>query len=162
MKYNAMEICRIGIEVERNGREYYLQAHRQVTDENLKPVLLRLADEELAHERTYQRILEKLQADAQATEACCFDEEYGRYLEALAASRTFTDALPVATFLAGVATPAEILVRAMDFEKDAILWFTEIRKWVDADDQPVIDQFIAFEKEHLTILLNELEKLKGQ
>lgn len=162
MKYSAIEICKIGIEVESNGRAYYLEARRRIKDENLKRLLLKLADEESFHEQMYRKILAKLEAEAGLAEACCFDDEYARYIEALAAARTFTSAQSVETGLAAAATPAAILTHAMAFEKDAILWFTEMRRWVDAEEQPVIDQFIAFEKQHLTLLSAEVEKLRRQ
>lgn len=159
MNFSAIEICKIGIEVERNGYRFYEQAQAKVNNESLHKMFGELAEAEKIHERTYIKILEQLEAEQGSQEDCCFEQEYSAYLTALANSRVFTADRTPESVIAGIDTPAELITTAMGFEKDAILWLTEMRNWVKDDEKPIIEEFIKYEKEHLATLSTALAKL---
>ncbi|NLH49275.1 MAG: ferritin family protein [Myxococcales bacterium] len=161
MKWSAIEICKIGVEVERNGRAFYLKARDKVADEDLQKLFSRLADAELIHEKTYLQILERLEIADPAESECCYDQEYDIYLGALADTRVFTPQRTVDQIIAPLKTPSDLLRVAMGFEKDAILWLSEMINLVADDEKPVIEEFISYEKEHLAVLMTELKKLSA-
>jgi len=159
MNYSGIEICKIGIEIERNGHQFYTKAAEMIEDDKLKQLLLRLAQDELEHEAVYQRLLDEFASDNEQQEECCFDEHYDAYIKALANARVFTDRNTVERVLGKIEGAVDILETAMGFEKDAILYLTEVRQFVQAKDRGIIDDLIGFEKDHLAILDARLEKI---
>ncbi|MDP8224412.1 MAG: ferritin family protein [Candidatus Lernaella stagnicola] len=159
MKFSAVEICKIGVEVERNGYRFYTMAQKKTDSEDLAKLFGELAQAEQMHERTYKQILERLELAEGGEEDCCFDQEYSTYLQALANSRVFTAQRTVEKVLEGIESPEDLVFTAMGFEKDAILWLSEMRNWVEETEKPIIDEFIAYEKEHLSFLQRVLATL---
>jgi rubrerythrin len=159
MQFSAVEICKIGVEVERNGKRFYTQAAGKVADPALQKLFADLAKAEAVHEKMYLKLQEQLEASGEDEEECCFDQEYSMFLQALANSRVFTPDNTVDMALAKIDRPQDLILIAMGFEKDAILWFTEMRSWVSDEEKPVIEEFISYEKEHLSTLMGVLATL---
>ncbi len=159
-KYSVVEICRIGVQLERNGHIFYTKAANLTTDEEFKVVLLRLAQDELEHERAYRRIMEELEKEDQQT--CCFDQEYYDYIQSVADRRILTDEAGIESLISGVSSAIEFLEMAMKFEENAIFYFTETKKFVHERDVALLDQFIEYEKDHWHILNERRKKLLAE
>ena len=142
-KYSVVEICRIGVQLERNGHIFYTKAANLTTDEEFKVVLLRLAQDELEHERAYRRIMEELEKEDQQT--CCFDQEYYDYIQSVADRRILTDEAGIESLISGVSSAIEFLEMAMKFEENAIFYFTETKKFVHESDVALLGQIIESE-----------------
>lgn len=156
-KYSAVEICRIGAQLELNGHLFYTKAANITTDLEFKEVLLRLAQDELEHERAYRRIMKELEKED--PETCCFDQEYYDYIQSVADRRILTDEAGIEKLISQMSGPIEFLETAMKFEENAIFFFTEIKRFVRAPDVALLDQFIQYEKDHWNILNERREKL---
>lgn len=157
-QYSGIEICKIGIEVEKNGYQFYTKAAEMVDDFDLQQLFKQLANDEKDHETVYRRILELLESTKPDEKDSNLGEEYGLYIQALADSRVFSGKKTVEKVLAKIEDPMDLFDIAMGFEKDAILYFMETKNFVGEEDQAILDQFIDYEKNHLKIL-NERKQI---
>ncbi len=78
-------------------------------------------------------------------------------MKALAEEHVFTDDKASKDMLRKASSDKEALQIAIGFEKDSILFFGEMRKFVPDRDQRAIEELIRQEREHLR-KLSELKK----
>ena len=87
--FNADEIFEMAEQMERNGESFYKKAAASIQDSNHQALLLKLADMEVEHEKTFKAMRRDL-SDA-AKSATVFDPEgeAALYLRALVDIRVF-------------------------------------------------------------------------
>ena len=155
--FSGNEIVDIAVKIEENGREFYLAAADAAQDSNLAAVLTKLADDEVEHKAAFQAFYS--QGEDYALEPG-YNEEVDAYIKALAGSEIFAPGKSVADLARGAKDIFEVLNLAMGAEKDSILYYTEMKDWVQPKDKSVIGEIILEEKKHLKELSDLHKKLR--
>ena len=151
--FNAAEVAKAAVEIERKGQAFYKAAAKQAENEEARKFFAYFAGEEAKHEQVFESMCSRLgdtELPAWATE-----EEYAEYLSALIDSHSLfvngqTAALPAGASL------QEAIRMALGFEKDSILFFKEMRELVPDGEKPVVQECIDEEKRHILQLTQML------
>lgn len=141
--FSGRELVEIALQIERNGFAFYTVALERAADPRAKQVYAHLRSEEERH----IAIFERLSPEGLAEES--YPEEATAYVQALATSRVFTDQEQVSQAVAQAPSPDEVLRLGMGFEKDSILFYTQMRELVKRSGREVVDMLLAEEKRHL-------------
>jgi rubrerythrin len=144
--FSGNEIVDIAVSIEENGRAFYLAAAQSLEDENLAATLKKLADDELEHKTIFEALYK---SDEDYSLDAGYNEEVDAYIKAMASAQVFAPGKSVAELARGAGDVFHVLTLAMGAEKDSILYYSEIRNWVQPKDRDVINKIISEEKKHL-------------
>lgn len=155
--FSGNEIIDMAMRIEENGRAFYLAAAERAEDENLAAVLRKLADNEVEHKTTFQALYK---GDDKYNTVEGYDEEADAYIKAMAGAQVFAPGKSVADIAKEAKDVFEVLMLAMGAEKDSILYYTEMARWVQPKDKDVITSIAIEEKSHLKTLMQLHDSLK--
>ena len=161
IKFSAGEVFEMARQMERNGAAFYRKAAENVSEKDLRELLLCLAAMEDDHERTFAGMADKLAASDRWRNVFDPDGQGARYLRVMVAGKVFDskDAGPAAR-LTGTETSQEILVTAIGLENDSILFYLGMKEAVSGDRGHVqIDGIIRQEMNHVADLTQQLTAL---
>jgi rubrerythrin len=148
--FAGSEIIEIGIQIEKNGQEFYSSVSQHSKSQKAKELFDFLAAEEGNHIRVFQEILKK----ATKYEPQGIDSgDYFAYMNALASEHVFTKKDKGAQVAQSIAGDREAIEKAIGFEKDSIVFYEGMRKVVPGYDQKIVDALIAQEQSHLKQLV---------
>jgi len=154
--FKASEVLKIAVQIEKNGMAFYTEVKNKSKCFPVQELFDFLAKEEVRHEHTFRSLLEKT-GDYEPVES--YPGEYERYLEAIAGENVFTQSDAMKQIARKAVSDKEAIDLAIGFEKDSIIFFSELRKFVPADDQGIVEKIIGEEKGHLTKLLDLKKKV---
>jgi rubrerythrin len=153
--FNAEEIFKMAEQIERNGAKFYNTAAEKTADPEGKKFLLKLAEMEVEHEKTFAAL--KSELSAKEKDSAIFDpeDEAGLYLRALADTRVFFQKED------DFSSMKAILKSAIEAEKDSIVFYLGMKEAVpDKLGKNRIDGIIKEEMGHIRLLSRELAALK--
>jgi rubrerythrin len=153
--FNADDIFEIAEQLERNGAKFYKNAAGNISDPDSKAFLLKLADMEVEHEKTFHALRATLAGKEK--EPTVFDpqDEAVLYLKALADTRVFFEKE------ISVTSMKEILKSAIEAEKDSIIFYLGMKDAVpEKSGRNKIEAIIKEEMGHIRLLSKELVGLK--
>lgn len=148
--FAGSEIVELGIQIEKNGRDFYNELVKLSKNQRSQSIFKFLAGEEEKHIIIFQKILEKA---AQYEPAEAYPGEYFAYLKALAGDYVFTKKNTGADMAKNAKNEEEAVRLGIGFEKDSILLYEGMKKVVSEDDAKVVDALILQEQNHLRQLL---------
>jgi rubrerythrin len=152
------EIVEIGIEKEKKRRDFYAIAADRFKDHaELAELFGRLRDWEEEHIKKFSEIRDQV-SKAQYTESYAGETE--SYMRALIESELYNEVTPEA-FAEKIKTPAEALDMGIRFEKDAILFFNGLSRFVDEKSKKIAEKLIEEEQQHMLYLFNKKKELAG-
>ena len=132
-QFNADEIFEMGEEVERNGARFYRAAEKRFDDPALKEVLRDLGDQEVDHIQTFRRLRKELVSETGVMDDFDPQGEAAAYLRAAAGNHVFLTSRSVHELVADLKTARDVLLLAIRFERDTIVFFEAMRDLVPAD-----------------------------
>ena len=144
--FSASEIVEIGIEIEKNGRDFYAELVRVSKNEKAKEVFGFLGAEEEKHIKRFKELLSQVKK-YDTSEA--YTGEYFSYLRALSEGYVFTKSGKGAETAKNIKKEKEAVEAGIGFEKDSILFYHEMKKFVLEGEQKIIDKLLEEEQEHL-------------
>lgn len=148
--FAGSEILEIGIQIERNGKDFYAALSASAKDAQAKGLFDFLAKEEARHIAKFQEILAEVEKyQPQGLDA---DDYYG-YMNALASESVFTQKDSGRELAKKVKDAKEAVDIGITAEKDSIVFYEGMKKVVPQNDHKVVDQVIAQEQIHLQKLL---------
>ena len=153
MVHSAQTALDVAISIEQRGRDFYLKASEQAKDPKLLSLLAILAAEEERHLGLYRQILDQVSGGA-------FQEVelvggYGKFIQAL--SDEVLQPLKIPEPFSNEAC----LEMALRFEKDTLMFFTEIKAFMQDDALKIVEQICSEEKNHILRIIdyrNQQEK----
>ncbi len=152
------EIVEIGIEKEKKRRDFYaIAAERFSGRKELADLFARLRDWEVQHIRKFEQIRDTV-VKAQYAES--YEGETQAYMDALVDGELYARITPE-SFASLVHSPEEALDRGIGFEKDAILFFSQLTKFVDEKSGEIVKTLINEEKQHVLYLFEMKKSLTG-
>lgn len=154
--YAIHELVTFAVEIEKQGAAFYeAMAKRTVSGEAQKLYVL-LRDEELIHQRRYQRMLESVSVDS--AKGAEYSDDYYLYLRAVVEKVIFDPREAVKE--KALQSDAEVIDFALGKERDSILYYTEMKKNVPQQYHATVDQIIAEEQLHIIKLLDIREHIE--
>ena len=160
--YNADEVLAMAEEIERNGRAFYIRAAEIASDGDAHTLLSELADWEKGHEALFAKMRADLPEDGKTAAIFDADDNAELYLQSAADSHVFNVHKDPTEILSGSETPAEVLQKALSFERDSILFFVGMSKAVpERLGVDKVNQIVQEEMNHVAYLNKEIRKLKG-
>jgi rubrerythrin len=154
--YTLPELVRFGVQIEKNGRDFYDLASKNVKADRVRQVFEYISNDEQQHIAAVEGIVSDI--DANARPAGRFPAEYMEYLNALVDENVFTKSKQGSEVARALRNDMQAVETGLGFEKDAILLYTEIRKLAGADAHEALDKLIAEEQDHFRRLA---EVMKG-
>lgn len=152
--FNAAEVIDMGIEKEKKRRDFYGLVAGKFKDEGMKELFSKLRDWEEEHIKKFTRIRDSVE-EPEATES--YEGELGAYMKAVVDDMLYKE-VSAAAFGKHVKDPLTAIKYGITFEKDAILFFNEILRYIAPHNKEAVQKLIDEEKAHI-IYLSDL-KLK--
>ena len=150
------DLVDIGIEKEKKRRDFYKLAAEHFTgEEQLVELFTRLAAWEEEHIEKFEEIRESVSGGHNWES---YPGELEAYMQAVVESSLYDKVTPE-LFGELVKTPADAFNVALKFEKDAILFFSGLSKYVTGEISKVTGQLIQEERDHvvqLTMMRKEM------
>ena len=158
--YNADEIFEMAMQIERNGARFYRKAAGWLKQPGQKDLLLELAAMEDDHLKTFTAMRDQLtDADRQSMVSDPYDEA-ALYLQAIADGHVFDVHADPSALLTGKESLEDVLHKAIDIEKDSVVFYVGMREQVPARlGKDRIDRVIREEISHIARLSAQLAAL---
>lgn len=151
--FSGSEVVELGIQIERNGFDFYTDLASATKDQKAKKIFGYLAVEESKHVKVFSKILDSVQ-DYEPVEL--YPEEYFAYLRKIADQSVFTKRGKGHEIASKIKDSEEAIEMAVSFEEESIRFFEEAKKAVSPEDELLIDKIILQEEEHIK-KLNDLK-----
>ena len=148
--FSGSEMVQIGIQIEKNGRDFYNVLEKQSTDEKSKEIFRYLSREEEKHIKVFEEILSSAE-NYEPAEA--YPGEYSNYMITLASESIFTQAGKGAELAKKVKSEKEAVEKGIGFEKDSIIFYEGMKKVVLGYSVGLVEQLIVQEQLHLKKLI---------
>ena len=139
------EILGFAVYIEERGYEFYVEAMKKLGDPKATELFQYLADEELKHEKVFKKLMEQ-EGDVRKGEP---DAEYQAYMKEFVKAHQLGDKEAIHAKLARLSTLDEILDLAMGFEKDSIVFFSELKEMFAKGCTSAVERVIHEEMGHL-------------
>lgn len=149
--FAGSEVVEIGIQIEKNGRDFYNALCEKIKDDSARNIFKFLAGEEEKHIIAFQNILDGLNKNEPAES---YPGEYFAYMQSLASQYIFTQQDKGREIAKAIKDKAEAVDKGIGFEKDSIVFYTGMKKVVPDYDHKIIDELIGQEQDHLKKLLD--------
>ncbi|QTL99516.1 rubrerythrin [Iocasia frigidifontis] len=152
---NAVEVLEMARDIEKRGRDFYLEQASNTGDKNLAALFNKLADDEKDHYERFGELLNKLQSEIKEEAVYVYEPEVSAYLRSLVEFSVFPEGDSVE--IKSIETALSFAIRA---EKDSILFYQELLIYNSGESAGVIKELIKEEKKHLLTLLEYRNKIK--
>lgn len=151
--FNAFEIFEIAEQIERNGVKFYRKVAESISDRSLRRALLELADMEAEHEQTFADMRKRLSDERRELRLFDPENEAALYLQAMADGHVFDLRKDPAEQMTAAETTEDILRRAIEAEKDSIVFYLGLRDFVPVEaGKDKVEAIIKEEMGHITVL----------
>jgi rubrerythrin len=158
--FNADEIFKIGVEIEKNGYAFYSAAAARSENKDNKKLLSELAHWEEKHIEIFEKLRKELSVLKDVMEEFDPDNMVHQYLKSIADSRVFVKGQKMDGELEKCKSPSDVLNAALAFEKDSVVFYSSMKEIVRSDlGKADVDKLISEELLHVGILTQELNKL---
>ena len=154
--FAASEIVEMGIQIEKNGRDFYNAICQKSKDPHAAEVFKLLAGEEEKHIGIFSSLLGKVQEHEPPQ---IYTDEYIAYMNALACEYVFTQKDKGLEIAKGIKTDKQAVELGIDFEKDSIIFYEGMKKAVPEYSLGVINELIRQEEIHLKKLVDLKKKI---
>lgn len=152
--FAGSEIVELGIQIEKNGRDFYNTLVTKSKIQKAKDMFKHLAEEEEKHIVVFQKILNSVNRYEPAES---YPGEYLAYMNVLAGEYVFTQKDKGKQIAQEIKSDKEAIDMGIGFEKDSIIFYEGMKKVVPEHDYKIIEQLINQEQEHLR-RLSDLKK----
>ena len=159
--YSATEVIEMAIKTEESGRKFYQGFAKKTKSPKLKQLFEFLASEEIKHKRNFTDLYKTIKDSPQSVPYNW--EEMSLYLKAITESRFFLGQTKSINLVKIAKTSKQALDFALGFERDTLLFYTEIISIVSAANRRLVEKIVAQEKNHIRQLQLMKESLtKGK
>lgn len=158
--FNADEVFAIGVEIEKNGKAFYLAAKDRTDDPVLKKLFDELAKWENNHINFFEKLRNELPTENMTQLEYDPDNIVHLYLKSVADEKIFLDQDYA---IDSCRDSLDILKKALEFEKDAVVLYSSMKDIVPEEmGKKEIDKLVYEELKHVAQLTKEIGKLKRQ
>lgn len=152
--FSGSEVIEVAVQIERNGLSFYRSVAALMEQEDIKQLFNHLADEEEAHIKSFESLLE---AFREYKPDIPDEEEYYEYIRMLAGMNVFTKKEDIDDVVGHIKNKKDALEVAIKFEKDTIVFFAEIKGLVKESQRDAVEELMREERGHLRKLFRKLK-----
>ncbi len=155
--FSAAEIVDMALEMERVGFKFYTALAESASNDETRAMFQWLASEEQVHEKEFEKLRE---GSGTYTLPESYPGEWQDYVRALIESLTILGDEEIRK-IAKSADFVEALKVGIALEKDSILFYEALKKYVPERERKTVEEIIAQEQSHLrrlTGVLREFQK----
>ncbi len=157
---NSYEILAIAVQVERNGVEFYRKAAGLFHESPAGELFSKLLQWERSHVDTFSKMLDEIATQTWQRGTYSPDRVLIPESKMLAGLAVFGVHPDPSEQLTGKETREDVLRVAIKKEKDAVVFYTGLKRFVmDPDDQATVDEVICEEMHHVRVLNQALEQV---
>ncbi len=150
--FSAAEIIDMGIVKEKKRRDFYGYAANKFKENDIKDLFSRLRDWEDEHVKKFTDIRESTETyEVQES----YQGEFAAYMKFVVDDMLYMQ-ISAEWFAESVTKPLAAIQYGIGFEKDAILFFSELLKYMMGPNKEKVEELIHEERKHL-IYLSELK-----
>ncbi len=143
---NISEVVEFAIYIEKNGYKFYVETLKKFNDARFMKLFQFLADEEFKHEATFKRLLNEV---GNFTPHESYPGEYQAYMKHFLSNHALANDDMLKEKIAGINTIQDAINVALDFEKDSIVLFTTLKKYIQYEKQFAVETIIQEEITHI-------------
>jgi rubrerythrin len=156
--FNAFEVFEIAEQIERNGTDFYIRAAELFDDPDICQMFLRLAKWEMEHEQTFAGMKQQL-SEQSRQEGTSGADDLLPDPRVMAGLAVFGMRSYPTEELRGRQEKTDIIRRAVEKEKDSIVFYHGLKEFVPAEaDKEKIDEIIKEEMRHIVTLDQSLKQ----
>ena len=148
--FSASEIVSFGIQIEKNGRDFYNTLVARTRNEEAKNVFKFLAGEEEKHILVFQKIAESVK-EYEPPET--YAGEYFAYMRMLAGDYVFTQTNKGVEVAKKTKRDKDAVDVGIAFEEKSIIFYEKMKKVVPEGEISVVEKLVEQENGHLFKLL---------
>lgn len=162
MLFSVLEIIDIAILIEENGENFYRETAKTMEPGAVKDTFLILAGEEAKHQGIFADITASIKNSELSENAPRenYPGEYLAYLHAFADSHVFTRQNTGLEIAKSMVSGKKVLEFAVQIELDSVLFYLEMKRFIDSGQWPIVDQIIDEERGHYLKLSNIQNAIK--
>jgi len=159
VQFNDYEAFRIGMNIEKDGIEFYTEFANNTKSPETKNIMLKLAEDEKEHLDLLEQLSREVESRYEG-QAISGDELIDKYLKSIVETGVFYDPKNLPAGSIKNLTDKEVLSIGIQTEKDSILFYEEAaRLSTNPSGKKAFERLVAEEKNHLVILKGRLEKI---
>jgi len=140
------EIIDFAITIEEMGYRFYVESLKNVKHPDIISFFQVMADEEFQHKNTFQRIKEDI-GDYRPAES--FPGEYRQYMTDFLQAHSLANRARLEEKIQAVKEPLDAIRTALDFERDSIVFFAQLKRMVKDHHRDLIEEIIQEEVTHI-------------
>jgi len=144
--FAGSEIVELGIQIEKNGRDFYSTLAKKSKDPSAQEMFRYLAGEEEKHIAAFQGILDSV---TKYELPQSYSGDYAAYMNALASEYIFTQKNKGEAIANSTKTERQAIDLGIGFEKDSIIFYEGMKKLVPEHELGIMEKLIAQEQDHL-------------
>ena len=156
--FNAAEVVDMGIEKEKKRRDFYALVAEKFKDANMRDLFTKLKDWETTHIKKFGEIRDTI-VDIEITET--YDGEFTSYMRALVDDKQYNQISPD-NFAKNVKTPLSAMQYGIGFEKDSILFFNELLRFMPKANSDKVRLLVQEERTHIIYLAQLRNKMEDK
>ncbi len=158
--FNAEEVFDMAIAIEENGKKFYEDAQKCVSDETVKKLFEELAAEEVKHKERFLELKKLIPDDVKGQGVYDPDNEGTLYLRMMADEHVFSRSDEINEKVCGIKSAEDALKLAIQFEKDTIVFFLTMQEHTETPKgKEMIGLLIKEEQQHVRRLALALRNL---
>ncbi|MHC4479487.1 MAG: ferritin family protein [Planctomycetota bacterium] len=146
--FSVRELIDLAIREERTGATFYRALAEQTDSEELRDFALEVAGMEDEHEQKFAQLLESVGEYEPAGES--YGGEYESYLSYLVEGRIFPTGKDGQEMARRQASDQEAVETAMEMERNTLLFYHEMMRFVPVNDRHLLREIIDEERQHVT------------
>jgi rubrerythrin len=155
---DVKEILEFAVYIEDRGYEFYVGAMKKFSEPRATELFQYLADEEFKHGKVFKKLMEQSGAAAAGEQ----DPEYQAYMKEFVKAHQLGDKEAIQAKLARVVDLEGVLELAMDFEKDSIVFFSELKESFARGNSAPVEKVIREEMGHLRKIFQMKLEMTGK
>ena len=152
--FKITEVVDMGIEKEKARRDFYDKVSKTFNEKELKDLFAKLRDWEVTHIEKFTEIKNSLEEDKTAEN---YPGQLTDYMQSLVDDKLYKQ-VSAEEFSRNIKDPIAAINYGIGFEKDAVLFFSELSKYAASSKKQAIDKLIDEEKQHIIYLINLRDK----
>lgn len=157
--FSADEIFEMAEQIERNGAMFYRAAADKFS--SMRQLLLDLAAMEDEHEKTFAAMRTQLTGEEQQSDVFDPDGQAQMYLRSFSDGHVFDIKADPVEQLGALETPEDLLKKAIELEKDSIVFYIGLKELVPPKaGKSRVQTIIEEEMRHVAVLHGKLVDLK--
>jgi len=157
-EFNAEEVFEIAEQIELNGAKFYRRAAELARAQQDRELLLSLAAMEDSHVKMFAAMRKDLRGGEVSLKEFDLQGEAAAYLRSMADGKVFDLTADPVEYLGMDRSIEDILYKALELEKDSVVYYVGIREMVPEElGRNKIEHIIREEMKHIVSIKVELE-----